>query len=433
MRPFQIIILSLFGALAVGGLLMFATFRGFSQKDDVLRAGVTVWGTLDQRAVEQTLGDIATNDQRWSAVHYIQKDERTFADAFVNSVAEGQGPDLILIPNDMLAKHMSKVIVLPYTNLSVRDFKTTFAEGAEIFLFPEGFYAFPLAIDPLVMYWNRTMISSARLTNPPRSWEELVRDTVPAVTKREDNNDIAKATLAFGEYANVYNAKSVLLMLMMQAGSQLVEMVNNSLAVRLNTGSASGGASNSPADAALRFFTQFANPATVTYTWNRAMRIDRDAFLAEDLALYFGFGSEYLSLKDGNANLNFDVTEVPQGADQSNRKGYGIIYGFTIPKSSKNSAGAYEVAQTLTMGEPADALVRKLSLAPARRDLIAAKNGNPVGDVIYQAALIAHGWLDPNRDVSDGAFKDMVESITAGRSNISEAIQDATYQIQKAF
>lgn len=431
MRPFQIILFAIFGALALGGLLMFAAFRGFDREADPLRAGVTIWGPLDQGAFNEILGQISGDDERWGLVRYTEQDPRTFSDTLINAIAEGNGPDLVLIPHDLLVTQAAKLTPISYEDLSVREFRDAFVEGAEVFLFPSGVYGIPLAVDPLLMYWNRDIFASARLAYPPRTWEEMVLTTVPAVTVRRDNNDIARSALAFGEYANVQNAKAVLLMLMLQAGSQLVEITNNNFLVRLNTGS--GTEVSTPADSAVRFFTQFANPATVTYSWNRGMPRDRDAFLAEDLALYFGFGSEFGALKDGNANLNFDVAPVPQGDDVSDQKGYGTMYAFSIPKASKNPQGAYEVAMRLTLGDANDALVRRLGLAPARRDLIELTSGSAVGDVVYRSALITRAWLDPNPLQSDNVFKEMIEAVTSGRTKVSEAIENATYKLQKAF
>jgi ABC-type glycerol-3-phosphate transport system substrate-binding protein len=410
---------------------MFAAFRGFEQENDTLRGGVQIWGTLEQNVFLEALGDISAQDQRWANVSYTEIDPRNFSEEMTNAIAEGRGPDLVLIPHEILVSQYAKLSPIPYENLSVRDFKSSFAEGGEVFLFPDGFYGFPFAIDPLVMYWNRNIFSSAGLAYPPRTWEELVRDTVPTVTRRFDNNDIAVSTIAFGEYSNVTNAKEVLLMLMMQAGSRLVQIVNGTPQVQLNVGY--GTEVSTPGDAAVRFYTQFANPSAVTYTWNRGMRIDRDAFLAEDVALYFGFTSEYGLILDGNANLNFDVAPVPQGADEIDKKSYGRIYALSIPKTSGNPAGAFEVAQTLTMSNYTDGIIRALNLAPARRDLIAAGGGNAVGDVVYAQALIARGWLDPNPYLTNELFKEMIESVTSGRSTIGEAIENASYKIQRAF
>lgn len=431
MRPFQIILFAAFGALALGGLFMFATFRGFDREVDPLRGGVVIWGTLERNAFQDVLGDLTSNDDRWSNVQYVVQDERTFPEVLVNAIAEGTGPDMIVLPNDLLISQASKLQPITYEAYPLRDFRDTFVDGAEIFAFPAGIYGIPFAVDPLVMYWNQTMHSSAGLAYPPRTWEELVGVTVPSLTYRTDDNDIEKSALAFGEYSNVANGKETLIMLLLQAGSRLVDIGGSSFVVDLN---ASVGTTNiPPADYALRFYTEFSNPAKTTYTWNRALPRDNESFLAENLGLYFGFGSEYGQLRDGNSNLSFDVTEVPQSGNTAARKTYGTFYAFAIPKSSKNPAGAYEAARTLALGPSADALVRSLDFAPVRRDLIAAGSGSAIGDVVYRSALIAQAWLDPNPVVTDDIFKEMVEGVTSGRQKVSEAIENASYKIQRAF
>lgn len=431
MRPFQIILIAAFGALALGGLFMFATFRGFDREADALKNGVIIWGTLDRSAFQEVLGELTSGDDRWSNVRYIEQDERTFADVLVNSIAEGTGPDMIVIPQDLLISQASKMQPIAYDAYPLRDFRDSFVDGAEIFAFPAGIYGIPFAVDPLVMYWNRTMHSSAALAYPPRTWEELVAVSVPALTWRTDDNDIQKSTIAFGEYGNVQNGKATLVTLFLQAGSRLVDISNTSFAVDLN---ASNGKTNiPPADYALRFYTEFSNPSKTTYTWNRALPLDREFFLAENLALYFGFGSEYSGLRDGNSNLSFDVAEVPQSSNSPARQTYGTFYAFSIPKSSKNQVGAYEVARTLALGPSADSLARRLDFAPVRRDLIAAGSGSAIGDVVYRSALIARAWLDPNPVVTNAIFGEMVEGVTSGRQKVSESIENASYKIQRAF
>jgi hypothetical protein len=74
-------------------------------------------------------------------------------------------------------------------------------------------------------------------------------------------------------------------------------------------------------------------------------RVDRAEFLEGKLALYFGMGSERESLERDNANLNFDVTTVPQGSGATIQRNYGDFYALAIPRASKNTSGAYAVAR----------------------------------------------------------------------------------------
>jgi ABC-type glycerol-3-phosphate transport system substrate-binding protein len=431
MRPFQIILYGIFGALAVGGLIMFATYKIRDEKSDALRAGVTVWGTLDDSAFTTALSTIVETDERWNTVRYEEKDASTFSEELVNSIAEGRGPDLVVLPSDLIVTHATKLRVVPYDSFSVRQFRDTFTVGSEIFLYPNGFYGFPFAIDPLVMYWNRSMFASQKLVYPPRTWEELVTSTVRSITRRTDSNDIKTSTIAFGEYSNVTNAKHILSMLMLQANARMVEYDGTRYTTHLNEAKQTNVAS--PGDAALRFYTQFANPNAITYTWNRGLKNDRDAFLAEELALYVGFGSEYKSLQDGNANLDFDAALIPQGADENNKKTFGHIYAFAVPQTAKNQPGALEVAQTLSMSQYAKTLADQLGLAPAALNLLAQKSNDPVGEVVYSSGLIAKAWLDPKPSATDGILRAMNEAVTSGRAVTSDALNDAAYQIQGLF
>lgn len=37
----------------------------------------------------------------------------------------------------------------------------------------DSIIAFPLTIDPLVMYWNRDILSNAGIVKPPAYWDEI--------------------------------------------------------------------------------------------------------------------------------------------------------------------------------------------------------------------------------------------------------------------
>ena len=183
--------------------------------------------------------------------------------------------------------------------------------------------------------------------------------------------------------------------------------------------------SRPPADAALEFYTQFANPARPVYTWNRSLANDRNAFLAEDLALYFGFGSEYAGLRAGNPNLNFDAAQVPQASGVAIKKSYGTFYALSVLRSSDNFTGTYRALATLGDGERASALAEGLGLAPVHRSTLALGNPDPFRQTMYTSALIARGFLNPDSRATEDIIKLMVEDITSGRASASESVSDS--------
>lgn len=426
LRPFQIILIGVFAALAVGGVIFFAVFRGFGGEANPYGQSVEIWGTLDERGFSTVISAMSDADDNFQVVSYVQKDARTFHDELTDAVAEDRGPDAIVLSSDALVSERAKLYPVPYDTLPLRDIKDRYVDGAEFFSLSDGTYGFPFAVDPLVMYWNRDLFSSAGLASPPATWEQVVSQTVLALTKVKQSPafTVERSALAFGEYANVENAPEVLLMLLMQAGSQLITESAGGYQTLINRSSIQ--TARPPADAALDFYTQFANPARPVYTWNRSLPSDRNSFLSEDLALYFGFGSEYASIRGGNPNLNFDAVQVPQGSGVTIKKGYGGFYALSILLSSDNFSGTYRALAALGESERANALASSLGFAPVHRDALALGNPDPFRQTTYTAALISRGFLNPDPSASSAIIKTMIEDVTSGRAGISESVQDAT-------
>lgn len=425
LRPFQIILLGFFLALAVGGLIFFAVFRGFGGDPNPYGTSVEIWGTFNAADVMLAINTIAESDQNFIVVTYVQKNARTFQNELVNAIAEGRGPDAVILPSNLLVSERAKIYPIPYETLSARMIRDTYVDGAEIFSRSDGVYGIPFAVDPLVMYWNRDLFSTAGLASAPTTWESMVGSAIPALVRFAPAPlfSVEQAAVSFGEYSNVTNAAEIMLMLMLQAGSALItEREDGIYNVSLNSGVSE--TERRPADAALDFYTQFANPARPNYTWNRSLPNDKNMFLAGELAMYFGFGSEYSSLRAGNANLNFDAAAVPQGSSAPVKKNFGTVYAFSLLKSSDNIAGTYNALIKFGAVEHIRPILGALGLAPAHRQLIAEGSPDPYRQTIYNMALVARGFLDPNPDSSENIIKMMIEDITSGRSRIGTAVGD---------
>lgn len=426
-RTFQIVLIGVFIFLAMAGIAAFALFRGFGQEENPYGSRVVIWGTLDDAPFVQALGAITQDDSQFQVVSYVEKDPRTFERELVNALAEGTGPDLVILPHEMLLSQRGKIWPITYEQYPVRTFKDAYIDGAEIFLFEDGIYALPIAVDPLVMYWNRDILASRGLAQPPKTWEELVAITVPALVERSASSDIIRAAVAFGEYANVRNAKEVLLALLLQSGSNMIVPRGDRLSVELNQGTGQG---LPPAEAALRFYSEFSNPTKSVYTWNRAMPQDRSEFLAGDLALYFGFASEYQEVREGNPNLSFDVAELPQGGDARLKKGYGTFYGMALMRASENAQGAFRAMYVLADKSQTDVFADSLQFGPVHR---ASYSGTPQDAflaAVQRGSLVARGWLDPDPAASENIFKQLIEDISSGRAIVSEALSDAEERLR---
>lgn len=423
LRPFQIVLLGVFTFLAFLSLIVLSNTKSTTNTEARAYGDrVVIWGSLDADTFDTVFRDITQEDKAFGVVEYHHVDARNFDDEFVNAIAEGRSPDMIVLPAESLVKHRAKLLAIPEDSYPYTSYRNNFVDGAEIYVMRDGIYALPFAVDPLLLFWNRDIFASNGLAQAPRTWEELVANVVPRITQRDNSRNILRSGIAFGEYRNISHAKEVLMMLAAQSGSDMVSDGERGYSVGLNQSSAGGRA---PLEASLQFFTDFSNANSPIYSWNRAMPTDKNAFVSGDLGLYFGYGSEAEDIDSKNPNLNFDVAQVPQGGTATALRTYGTFYGFAIPRASGNVTGAFNVAQKLTGAKVNNNLTRALNMASPLRDVIAAGDSSPYRNNMLQSTLIARTWLDPDPAASSDIFMRMVEDVVSNRSRVGEAVGDA--------
>ncbi len=424
MSKFQIILTAVFGLFIIGGVIVFSAYKGSSGQEVV----VSVWGSIPQSdwytIVESS--PFSSNSKSNIKIEYKYRSSDEFDQSFIEALASGDGPDLILLPSSKLLKHSNKILPLPYDVFTQRQYKDAFIEGAEIFMFPDGAMALPVVVDPLVMYWNRSIFNDVQVTLPPKYWDQFY-GLSSQISIKDGALNIQRSAVSMGEFSNIRHAKDIIATLAMQASTPIVYWLGSEpkSAWTLNP-------SNKPilpAESALNFYTEFGNPAKSSYSWNRSLPDSLTYFLGGDLAMYFGPASELSSINIKNPNLNFDVTKIPVPRENGENVTFGDFYGFAITKTSKNPNAAFTVANALALGESAEVISTMMNLPPVRRDLLAERQTDAYKVIFYESAIMARGWLDPEPLETNAVFKSMVESITSGRSRIGDALSRANREI----
>ncbi|MEN9622242.1 MAG: hypothetical protein RLZZ67_676, partial [Candidatus Parcubacteria bacterium] len=284
---------------------------------------------------------------------------------------------------------------------------------------------FPFSVDPLVMYWNRDIFTDAGSSLPPTTWTEFFT-LAPKITRKDDKGNIVQSLVAFGETRNVTHAKNMISLLAIQAGTPIVTRdVQGQFVSVLET--SKGGLV--PAEQALSYYTEFSNPNKASYSWNRSLPNDKNAFVAGKLAVYFGSASELASIRAANPNLNFDVAAIPQAGVGSKKAVFGTMNAIAILKSSKNPASAFIAATNLSGATLQAIWLDQSGFPPVRRDMFSKMPGDAYKSVFYQSALISTAWLDPNRDASNEVFTRLVDNVTSGKLRISESVRAASLEL----
>lgn len=428
--PFQLIILVVAGFAILIGVIVFAFT---SYKGGTTLPLMTIWGTIPADVMTSVINNIITEEGEGSVnVSYREIREEEFDTFFVEQLAEGKGPDLVILPQELLVRHQNKFLTVSYEFYPERTFKNTFIEEGELFTHQDGVMGLPFTIDPLVMYWNRTHFTNEGIPNPPQYWDELL-SIVPDLTDVDSTFTIFKSAVALGEIENITNGKEIFQTLALQAGNPLVvrdedtpgvyDKYNVILDSRL-------GYSRAPLETALTYFSQFSNPSKSVYSWNRSLPSSQDRFVSGDLSIYFGFASEVNVIRKRNPNLNFDVSFVPESKGGGSAT-FGKMSALMVTNSTSNPTEAFRVASKLTEPLTAQYIADQLNIPPVRKDLLAVKqSSDAIKDITYQSALRAQGVYDLDPSKTENILQDMIESYTSGRLRESQAVTRAQGEFQ---
>lgn len=415
---FQIIIVIIFIVGAVFGVLVFSgTIKLGNDGADQGQGTVVLWGTEKVEVMSPVLEAFNAAHPTF-VVKYVQKFEDTFDKELLEALASQAGPDLFFLPDNLAFHYKNKLFTIPFSSYPLVSFQNNFAGGGSVFLTSKGILAFPITIDPLVMYFNKSMLDANGIVYPPKTWDELVT-MVPTLTKKDDANKINKSAVALGQFSNITHAKDILAALFMQGGNPMVSEKEGRLTSTLTD------SSKYSVNSILEFYTNFADPLHPLYSWNRSFPNSVDSFSAENTAIYFGYASEIQSIVNRNPNLSFGIAPLPQIEGSNTKLTGGQVTGIAISAFSKNFNTAFIAAGLMSSGEFAKSFSSGLGIAPARRDLLTAIPADPYSPIFYSSALYTRSWLDPDPVETNKIFKSMIESVLSSNLSIADALRDA--------
>ncbi len=429
MSNFQIVVVGVFMAFIVIAVLMFTgVLPGFGSSKSNFGGEIVMWGTTQEDVMSSLVADFNSKNKDLFVLKYKSVPTNIFENNLIEALASGTGPDLFFLSQDMILKNKDKVFTIPYKTIPERDFKNSFVEEGELYLDNDGILALPFLIDPMVMYWNRDMLSSSGIAREPVFWDEFFT-LAPILTSVDNVKNIKKSLVALGVFSNITNVKDILSMLIIQSGDNIVENdKEGKLEVVLGNKYNSSGI---PAESALRFFTEFSNSAKPFYSWNGSLPQSKDMFISGDLAFYFGYSSELSDIITKNSHLNFAVSPVPQIRGNDKKITFGKMQGIAIAKNSKKQNTAFKVAYALSSSDFLSKFAKITNLPPVRRGMLSQKQTDQYKSVFYNSAIMSKGWLDPNPNMTYNIFKDMVDNVSSGRNRISDVVDRASSEIDR--
>lgn len=427
MNNFQTILVAIFLAFFVFAVLIFSGAINLDRPSQIteLQGKIKIWGSIPNSNFAPIV-DYLTSQNKDLIINYTYKDPSSYQQDLIESMAVGKGPDMFIISSDMIQKNLDFIYKIPYESYSQRFFADSFIDGSSIYMGNDGVIGFPLVIDPIVMYYNKDILSNEGIVNSPTTWDELFKLN-SILTQRDNSGSIYQSMIALGQYNNVKNAKDILSTLLLQNNNNIISNTDSGYIATLKDYNSSNSSSTATV---LKFFIEFSNPSNTAYSWNGSLPNSFDMFTSGKLAFYIGRASELFNIENTNPNLSFDVTQIPQVKYTNAKRTYGDIYAIVVNKNSSNISLAFKVASELSSGDAAQGLSVSTSLPPASKGLLANKPTDPYLSTFFNSALITKSWADPSDLKSDSIFSELLDNILSNKLSIEEAINKAQGQLE---
>ncbi len=404
---------------------------------------INVWGVFDSREFYQSLMTSYQAIHPNVSFNYRELRVEEYKEALVRAFAEGSGPDIFMIHNTWIGEEQSlmaplpKSLDIPYTETkgtikketitTIRTERTiTPAQVRKDFVDvvssdlikpfqanakavpEERVWALPLSVDTLGVYYNKDLLNTAGIIEPPATWTQF-HEAVKALTSIGPNDAIIQSGAAIGTSRNTERSFDILSALMMQNGTPMTDDRGRpTFAAELDDDTIPG------ADAT-RFYADFANPTKNVYTWNSQQPPSFDAFVSGKTAFFFGYSYHLPFIKARAPKLNIGIMPFPQ-IEGGKLVNYANYWAFAVAKASKNQHWAWDFTQFMTRKEQAGTYLKLAQKPPALRVLIQNSLENETLTVFSSQLLTAKSWYKGNNiEVAEQAMFDLIDGVLAGQ------------------
>ncbi len=411
-------------------VLIFSGKISVGDKKNTPQGEVMLWGTLPETGMNSVV-QLFNPQAKTYAVRYKYVPEAEFSQRLLEGLASGTGPDIILTQYQTLLSQKERIQPFPIASLGEKAFKDAYVDGASVMFTPQGAIGLPVSIDPMVLFYNRTLFSKHGIVNPPVYWDEVLNNA-PNLNIRNGNMFIESA-IALGTPSTPY-AKDIIMTIVSQLGQVPVVQVNGQgsfsyFNVLVNTPVTEGG-DVMPLSTAMRFFTQFGNPGQPAYSWNTSQGEASDIFVGEKLAMYIGYAGELPSLRARNPRAQLEMSYLPQ------TRGYNTfavgmrMYAVGTLRSSRNMAAALTVQSQFASAGVSPVIAGVAGGYPALRTFAGTPGLDPV---IAKSMLVARGWYDSHDKETTAYVMAMISDIVSSRIGVTEAVNTFVSRLRDLY
>jgi len=329
----------------------------------------------------------------------------------LESLAEDHGPDIISVRNRWMRFYQPKLAAMPASvpdttvlvekkTLGVQTTVTTVSVNLPTatqidreyvqavkndVIMGDKIYGLPLSLDNMAIYYNKDLLDQAGVPEPPKNWEDF-QAAVKKLTKFDKKSGkILQSGVDMGTGNNIPGFEDLLYILFKQSN---IGFVNKAGFATFN--SAAPNQAN-PAMSVMNFYTDFANSARDTYTWNEDLDNGLDKFVNGSLAFFFGYSYHFPVIKARAPQLNVAILPMLQLNPEQpvNAANYWVQ---SVTDKSKNKNEAWGLLNFLAHSKATKDYLDQSGRPSALRTYIAGQLDNTELFPFVSQVLISDSW-----------------------------------------
>lgn len=295
-------------------------------------------------------------------------------------------------------------------------------------------FGLPLSLDVLGLYINRSVTDAAGVAKIPADWTTF-RDNVKKITRLRAggfNNKPSEQFLvngaALGTADNTNNAPEIYTLLVLQSGGHVIDFAGRGAALNRSRDNQND---YYPGEAALRFYTDFANPQTDVYTWNDQQGGSVEAFAQGRVGYLLGYLYHRNQILEQNPGLKITIVPVPDlGGAHLTMANYWLQ---TVSKraSADNQAAAWHFLSTISLTPDIVKNYLKTSGGlTALRSLVEEQANDEILQPFAKQVLTAKSWYKGYDELTaENIIKTAIKETLANNSSLKDILGRAVEKL----
>ncbi len=405
-------------------LFIIIVFGGSFMKKFTATPTLKVWGIGINNDDWSRVASRFNYNKKTISVEYTEKNPDTYLQELDTALKEGDAPDIFMINNLWIPSYKNIIVPLDLIdkNYNINNIRKEFVPVVEQDCVEgNNLFGLPISVDTLALYYNVNILDQLGIANIPSTWNDITNN-ISILRTVDQYNRIKRVAIPLGLADNINHAADILSALMLQQGLDIINKTTR-------TSDINNGIE------ALNFYTQFAKPSSLFYTWNSEFTNSLDSFAFGQSVFYIGYLRDAELIKEKNPNLIFDIAEFPQSSKQNNKTTFASYNVLVVSKQSTNPQIAWAFIKYLTTDDITDQITSQANLLPSKRSLIEYYINMPLMSAFAKGALVAKTFYCPDYTQYEYLFNDTITNVALKNMPVKDALDklqtNLSYQLYK--